>query len=201
MAALIAAAVGIRAATLSDSGGDTWQQAIREDVRRDARIVSDARRLYQEDAAVGFQIAELQARAEEGRRAARDAGGPAAGVLRADAAAMAGLARSLAASSPLVKDPKKATSLTGADLAVRLAELRQAAGEPARLDPDATEDEGSGHSRKGSLLTATVVIVSIAFLCGALAAAFPGPTRRLLVAGWAFAGVRLVAAVAVEVLA
>lgn len=47
-------------------------------------------------------------------------------------------------------------------------------------------------------LTATVIVVSLAFLCGALAAGLPGPRRRLLAAGYSFAAAGLLAAVAVE---
>lgn len=202
-AALIAAGVGVRAATLSDSGSDTWQTAIREEVRRDARLVSDVRRLYAEDAAVAYDIAELWIRAQEARREARASQGSVASVLRSEAAARAALAAALArTSSTLLDSPAEAPELDGAALLRRLAELRRAAGPAARLDPDATFAAGTDEAAKGSWLTATVVVVSLAFLCGALAAGMsapPTPRRRLVAAGYGFAGLGLAAAIAVEV--
>lgn len=199
-AALIAAGVGVRAATLSDAGSDTWQTAIREEVRRDARLVSDVRRLYAEDAAVAYDIAELQIRAQEARREARGSEGAVASVLRSEAAARAELARSLTrTSSEVVEDPAEALELDGEALLARLAELRAAAGPAARLDPEATLADGTEQAEKGTWLTATVIVVSLAFLCGALAAGLGGPRRRLLAAGYAFAGLGLATAIAVEV--
>lgn len=196
-AALIAATIGIRAATLSDSGSDSWQTAIREEVRRDARIVSDVRRLYAEEAVVAYDIAELQIRAEEGRTEARASSGSVAAVLRSEAAARAALAKALTdTSTKLIDTPAEAPGLTGADLFARLAQLR---GEAVKLDPEATLDAGTDSAEKGTWLTATVIVVSLAFLCGALAAGLPGPRRRLLAAGYSFAGAGLLAAVAVEV--
>ena len=200
-AALIAAGVGIRAATLSDAGTDSWQTAIREEVRRDARIVSDVRRLYGEDAAVAFDIAEMQIRAEEGVKEAGSSKGPAAGVLRSEAAARGELAKSLTkTSSGLIDAPEEAPNLDGGDLFARLAELRKEAGAAAQLDPEATLDEGSDSAEKSSWLTASVILVSLAFLCGALAAGLPSAGRLLLRAGYTFVGAGLVGAVGVELL-
>lgn len=201
LAALVAAGIGVRAAMLSDRGGDTWQTAIREEVRRDARIVSDVRRLYGEDARVAYDIAELQIRAEEARKEARATKGPAAGVLRSEAAARAELANSLTkTSSELVDAPEEAPALDGAVLFARLAELRAQAGPAARLDPEARLADGTEDAEKGSWLTAAVVLVSLAFLCGALAAGLPGAGRRLVIAGYGFVGAGVVAAGAMELL-
>ena len=190
----------MRAATLSDSGSDTWQTAIREEVRRDARIVSDVRQLYAEDAAVAYDVAELQIRAVQARREARASEGSVAGVLRSEAAAREALAQSLTeTSSKMLDSPSEAPELDGAALLARLAELRRAAGPAAQLDPDATLAAGTDEAEKGSWLTATVIVVSLAFLCGALAAGLSGPRRRLLAAGYGFAGLGLAAAIAVEV--
>ncbi len=53
-------------------------------------------------------------------------------------------------------------------------------------------------SRAAEKLTASVIFVSLAFLCGALAAGLPGAGRRLILAGYGFVGAGVVAAVALE---
>lgn len=184
-AAALAAVVGAYAAIVGDRGSDRWHQAIREDIRHGARIVSDARQLYQEDAPVGHRVAEYELRANALEGEAKDAAGAAAAILEAEAEAQRNTAEVLSSSSPLVEgDPKHAISLTGADLMDRFTEIRsEVSPELAALAPDEVEAKGSDEQRESSLLVATTLASGIAFLLGALAEALPRSRRRLTNAG------------------
>jgi hypothetical protein len=199
VAAVIAATIGARAAILGDSGSDTWHKAVREDVSRDAGIVESSRFVYEEEAPAALRLREAEIRAEEARRAAKGESDPAAGVLELEVGAQEGLAETEKQASDTADDPRYAKG-QAYDVMRRLADERAETPDLVALDPDATEERGSDQSLESSLLVATTVLVAIAFLCGALSHGFPEWRRRLVPAGFGFAGAGLVAAVAVEVL-
>jgi hypothetical protein len=198
VAAVIAALIGARAALLGDSGSDTWHKSIREDVKRDAGIVEDVRFVYEEEAAAALQLRTAQIRAEEARRAAKGESDPTRGVLESEAGGQEALANTERQGSDTADDPKYAKG-EGWDVAKRLADRRARLPDLVAIDPDATEERGSDRSRESSMLVATTILVAVAFLCGALAHGFPHWRRRLVPAGFAFAGVGLIAAVTIEV--
>lgn len=200
-AALLAAVVGAASAILGDRGSDRYHQALRDDVRQGSRIVSDIRALYGEDAPVAHRAAEYALRAEALDAEARGSSGPAAEVLRAEAAALRGTASVLVESSDLAGTPEEALELTGADLGERLGEIRsKLPADLAALDPDAVEAEGSHDVEKATLLVATTLASGIAFLFGALAEAIPRLRRRLTTAGFGVVGVGAVVALMVALL-
>jgi hypothetical protein len=198
VAAVIAALIGARAALLGDSGSDTWHKSIREDVRRDAGIVEVSRFVYSEDAPAALQLRAAQIRGDEAKREARGESDPIRAVLEVEAAGQEGLANTVRQASDTADDPKYSKG-EGYDVLKRLADERAEDPGLVAADPDATEERGSDRSRESSMLVATTILVAFAFLCGALAHGFPDWRRRLVPAGFAFAGVGLVAAVAIEV--
>jgi len=199
VAAVLAAAIGARAALLADEGSDTWHGAVRADVKAGAAVVEDSRFVYGEEAAQAFQLTEAKLRARELRKEASDRSGEAKALLEAQAKEQDQLAQTLSQSSSVAGDPRYAARDGGFDAVRRLADRRAKNPELTRLDPDATEKRGADRSREASLLVGAVVIVAIAFLLGALAEGFPGLRRILVPAGFAMAGIGLVAALAVEV--
>lgn len=201
VAAIAAALIGGRAAILGDSGSDAWQEAVREDVRAGARIAGDVRRLYEEDVPVALRVAEAQLLGDALAQAAAAERGTVADILSAEGGANERVADSLSRGSAIAGgDPSRALELDGALVLERLAELRaERSPELAALDPDATEERGSDRSRESSLLVATTVPVGLAFMFGALAAAFPAARRRLVIAGYAAVALGVVVAIVVEV--
>jgi broad specificity phosphatase PhoE len=198
-AAIFAAVVGAWAAVLGDRGSDLWHQAIRDDIRQGARVVSDARRLYEEDAPTAHRVAAYELRAEELASQARSEEGDAAAVLDAEARAQHETAALLAKTANLAPgDPSAALDLDGEALLERFAEIRQKVPpELAGLDPDRVQAEGEDDQSRSALLTLTAVAAGIALLLGALAEALPGSRRRLTNAGFAVIGAGVVAALVV----
>lgn len=200
VAAAAAALIGGRAALLGDAGSDQLNHALREDVRQGARIVDDARRLYQQDVAVAHRIAEARLLADEISAAAREEEGLVRDMLEAEAEARAFVAELLAGEATLGESPRAATRLEGADLLARFAEIRaERSTDLAALDPDATEEDAEEQLRASSLLTAATIVVALAFLLGALAEAFPRSRRILMLSGYACVTVGAIAAVVIEV--
>jgi hypothetical protein len=198
VAAVIAAMIGARAALLGDSGSDTWHKSIREDVKRDAGIVESTRFVYSEEAPAALRLRTAQIRAQEARREAKGEDDPIRAVLEVEAAGQEGLAETERMASETADDPKY-TKGEGYDVLKRLADYRAEDPDLIAIDPDATEERGSDRSKESALLVATTILVAFAFLCGALAHGFPDWRRRLVPAGFAFAGAGLVAAIAIEV--
>lgn len=201
VAAVSTALVGGRAALLGDSGSDRLNQVLREDVRQGARVVGDARRLYEEDASVAHRVAEAQLIAEQTDRAAARESGDAAATLEAESEANAGVAEVLSESSTLARgSPQRALRLEGADLLERFAEIRaERSAELAALDPDATQTAAEDETRASSLMTAAIIPIGVAFLLGALAETFVPSRSRLLAGGYACVAIGILAAIAVEV--
>lgn len=197
VAAVIVAIVGGRAAFVGDSGSDTWQAAIREDVKRSAGIVEDARFLYSEEVPVALQIEEARIRKRELRAAAGGTSGTVRGVLEAKAEAQTQIAAPIDEVNDLAGNPRYKLAEDG--VVRRLADRRAKNPDLMRLDPDATESRGSEENLKSTWLIAATVLVAIAFLLGALAEGFESWRRRLVPVGYAVAAVGLMAAVVVEV--
>ena len=140
VAAVIVAIVGGRAALVGDSGSDTWQAAIREDVKRSAGIVEDARFLYSEEVPLALQVEQRTARSRELRRAARSESGDVQDILEGRAQAQKEVIEPIDSSNELASNPRYPLAEDG--VARRLADARAKNPDLVRLDPDATESRG-----------------------------------------------------------
>jgi len=198
-AAVVAAIIGARAAMVGDDGSDTWHGAVREDVKRGAGLVEDVRFVYTEEAALAFQVAEGEVRAEEARREARQSAGLAQELLEIQAGAQDGVVDTVKSSSELAKDPKYRLDGGGYDVPQRLADTRAENPDLVAIDPDATEAEGADLSYESALMVASTLPAGLAFLCGALAHGFPSRRRWLVPLGFALTALSLLLAILVEV--
>jgi hypothetical protein len=198
-AAVLAAVIAGRASIEADRGSDTWHAALRQHVKQAAGIVESARFVYGEEAASALAVVDARTYAEELREEARRYGGPVREALLVEAFAQDQLAGTIAQNQPLASDPKYQGPGGVPDVVQRLADERASTPDLVTLDPDATEQEGAELNRKASFLVMAAVPVALAFLFGALVHGFPGGRRELVVAGFAFVAIGVVAAVAVEV--
>lgn len=199
-AAVVAALIGGRAALLGDSGSDAYSEAVRADVRQGARIVGDARRLYEEDASVAHRIAEAQLLGEALGREARSEEGLPSSILQAEAEASATVADVLAGPSKLADgSARAATELTGEDILDRFAEIRaERSAELAAVDPDGIAEEAGEESDAATAMAAAAIPLGIAFLFGALAEAFANRRRLFVIAGWSALAIGVAIAIIVE---
>jgi hypothetical protein len=198
-AAVVAAVIGARAATVGDEGSDTYHTAIREDVKAGAGLVEDVRFVYQEEAALAFQVAESISRSAESRAQAQESPGLAQSLLETDAGAQEGVVETLRESSDLAFDPRYELPNGAYDVLQRLADNRAENPELVAIDADSTEERATDLNYESALLIATTVPAALAFLCGALANGFPGARRWLVPVGFGLTGLSLVLAVIVEV--
>jgi hypothetical protein len=200
VAAAIAAALGGWSSVLADRGSDTWHEAVREHVKQAAGAVEDIRFVYDEEAPTALQVAEARILSDEYRKAAGKASGLAREIVLIEGDAQEEAAGVLEAGSEMATDPRYDDPQTdGFDVGLRLAHVRQENPGLLTLRPGATQDEGSRLSAKASLLLLATVPVALAFVCGALVYGFPRWGRALVVAGFAFVAVGVVAAVAIGV--
>jgi hypothetical protein len=198
LAAVVAAAIGIRAAILADHGSAAWSESIREDVKRGAGLVEDVRFVYTEEAPVALEIAAARILAEEENRGGQVAPESIAGFILSEAAAQEGVAETLEPSSAIAKDPHYGNWKHGYEVAERLADVRKENPELVELEPDETEAEGSDLRLESSLLIASTIPVALAFLCGALADAFESRRRQLVIAGFCLVAIGIVLALIIE---
>lgn len=198
-AAVVAAVIGARAASVGDNGSDTYHTSIREDVKAGAALVEDVRFVYQEEAALAFQVAESIARSQESRRQALESEGLAKSLLEVDAGAQEGVVDTVIESSDLASDPKYERPSGGYEVLERLADTRAENPDLVAIDADSTEERASDLNFESALLIATTVPAALAFLCGALANGFPGARRWLVPVGFALTGVSLILALIVEI--
>jgi hypothetical protein len=200
VAAALAAAIGGWSSIAGDRGSDTWHAAVRQHVKQAAGAVEDIRFVFQEEGPTALQVAEAQILAEEYREAAGRATGLARELLLVEAAAQGEAARVLSGGSEVAGDARYQDSETdGFDLLLRLADNRAENPEILAVDPDATQAEGSRLTVEATLLLLSIVPVSAAFLCGALAYGFPGRRRALVSAGFVLAAIGAAGAIAVGV--
>jgi hypothetical protein len=201
VAAVIAAAISARAFMLSSSADDSWQSALRTEVKRSAAVMVDVRGLYQDELPVAVQILEARILSAEFGSAADAASGSARQALELQAEAEASVADALSSSSELAGNAAYALPSGGFDLASRLAALRNASPDLLALDPDALQSEGDDLANKARLMTLTLLPISAGALLGVMAQ----PLRRhrvwLLTFGSAAGAAGVLMAVGVEALA
>jgi hypothetical protein len=200
-AAVLAAIIGARASMVSSDANDSWQRALRTEVKRSAGAMNDARSLYQTDLPVAIEI--LQARLRQERLQAAEAGqSPAiAKALTIEASVEAQLLTILSSSSDLAKDPAYALPSGGFDLARRLADIRARSPDILALNPDGLESAGDRLADKAVRLTFALIPTGLCALLGVMAQPLRRYRRPLLASGAIALAVGLVMFVGIEVLA
>jgi hypothetical protein len=201
IAAVVAAIIGARVSMVSSAASDSWQSALRAEVKRSAGAMNDVSYLYQTELPVAIRI--LQARLVQGelQAAAATTSGPAGEALGVEADVQAGIVSGITSSSNLASKPDYALPSGGFDLGKRLADLRAQNPELMALDPDGLEAAGDKLANKAELLTLALLPTSIGAFLGVLAQPFKRRRGLLLAAGSAALAVGAVVALGVEALA
>jgi hypothetical protein len=142
-AAVVAAIIGARASMVSSAASESWQSALRTEVKRSAGAMEDVRYLYQTEMPVAIRI--LQARLVQGelQAAAATAAGPAKQALLLEADVQAGIISGLIPNSNLAGKAAYALPSGGYDLGMRLADLRAQNPALVTLDPDSLTRNGA----------------------------------------------------------
>ena len=201
MAAILAAVVGVRATALSSDASDTWQSALRVEVKRSAGAVADIRYLYQAEVPPVVTILGTRFQEAELRAAAAGQTGAVADTLTREADVAAGVLAAIAPAYELGTHPAYALPGGGVNLALRLADLRNANPDLVALDPDTIQAAGDALGAKAAAMTLPLLPIGVSALFGALAQPFAGRRRQLLALGSGALALGALAAVAVEVLA
>jgi len=201
IAAVVAAIIGARASLVSSDANDSWQSALRTEVKRSAAAMNDVQTLYQSDLPTANQILRAQILAEE-LKAAEDGQSPAAKhALEVEASVQSQLAEVLLSGSQLANDPAYALPSGGYDLGKRLADLRSTSPQLMALDPDALQAAGDKLAQKALLLTLALIPTSLCALLGVLAQPLRRHRQALLGSGVVALAVGVVMAIGVEALA
>jgi hypothetical protein len=200
-AAVVAAIIGARASMVSSDANDSWQSALRTEVKRSAAAMNDVQTLYQEDLPTAIRV--LQAEILSERLAAGEAGQtPAVGqALQMEAGVQTQLVKLMSPSSGLTSSTAYALPSGGYDLGKRLADIRAKSPGMLALDPDGLEKTGDRSADKAVLLTLALFPTSLCALFAVLAQPLRRFRRGLLAGGLATLVVGVVMALGVEVLA
>lgn len=196
-AAVVAAAIGARAALLAGDAGDAWQSAVREQVRHGAFVVNDSLLLYGNDLPQVTELARTTAlarayAAEAQKLASTDPQAALGLALEAQlqAASRTSVLGAMRAVIPYVGDDRFRIEQRRADL--NRASLAGAA------DPVAVQRRGDRLGRRAALETAATIPAAVAFLLGSLARAFPRRRRPFVYAGGALLAACIALALALE---
>ncbi|MGA3057784.1 MAG: hypothetical protein ABSE70_07085 [Candidatus Limnocylindrales bacterium] len=201
IAAVVAAIVGARVSMVSSAASDSWQSALRAEVKRSAGAMDDVRYLYQTELPVAIRILEARLVQGELQAAAATTTGLAGEALQVEADVQAGIASGLISSSDLAAKPDYALPSGGFDLGKRLADLRAQNPALMALDPDGLEAAGDKLAHKAELLTLALFPTSIGAFLGVLAQPFKRRRGLLLAAGSAALAAGALMALGVEALA
>jgi hypothetical protein len=200
LVAIIAAVVGARSTALANDATDTWQSALRTEVKRSTAALEDIRYVYQAEVPVALVVMSGRLKADELGKAASGATGDVAATLAMEAEVEKGVVTSIEGSAPLVTDPAYALPGGGVDLGQRLADQRSENQDLADLDPDAIAAEGDHLATKGSSMTIALLPLGFAALFGAMAQPFWRRRRLLLGLATGAMGTGVAIALMVEVL-
>ena len=201
LAAILAAIVGVRATVLSGDASDTWQSALRTEVKRSAGALEDIRYLYQSEVPPVVTILGTRMQEAELRAAAATETGAVADTLTREADVQANVLTAISPAYELATHPAYALSGGGVNLGLRLSDVRNETPDLVALDPDTLQAAGDALGAKAAAMTLPLLPIGVAALFAALAQPFAGRRRLLLVAGTAVLTFGAIAAVAVEVLA
>jgi len=201
IAAVVAAIIGASASMISSSANDSWQSALRTEVKRSAAAMNDAQTLYQSDLPTAIEVLKAQILARE-LQAAEPGQSPAVQqALQIEASVQSQLAASLSSGAQLPSDPAYALPSGGYDLGKRLADIRSENAQLVALDPDSLQATGDGLAQKALLMTLALIPTSLAALLGVLAQPLRRYRRALLGSGVVALAIGVVMALGVGVLA
>ncbi|HEY5434241.1 MAG TPA: hypothetical protein VIK13_03340 [Candidatus Limnocylindrales bacterium] len=200
MAAILATIVGVRATALSSDASDTWQSALRTEVKRSAGALADIRYLYMTEVPPVVTILGDRMQEAELRAAAARETGAVAQTLTREADVKASVVSAISTSYELATHPAYALPGGGVNLGLRLSDLRNQDPDLVALDPDALQAAGDALGLKAEAMTLPLLPIGLAALFGALAQPFAGRRRLLLALGAGALALGALTAAAVEVL-
>jgi hypothetical protein len=178
VAAIVAALIGVGAALTSSSASDSWQSALRTEVKRSAGAMEDVRYMYQAELPIAIRIVEARILESELLAASQGESGATKQALLMEASVQAQIVSALEPSSVLATKADYALTSGGLDLGKRLATLRAQNPSMVALDPDNLEATGDRLAHKAELLMMALLPTSAAAFLGVLAQPFK--RRRLL---------------------
>ena len=201
VAAIVAATIGFRAAMISSSASESWQSALRTEVKRSAAALEDVRYLYQTELPMAVRIVEARIVGAEMLAAAQGQSGAAKQALLLEASVQDQIISAISSSSNLATKPDYALPSGGFDLGKRLADLRAQYPAQLALDPDGLQATGDRLANKADLVSLALIPTSVAAFLGVLAQPFRRRRTLLLRLGELALAGGAVMAVAVEVFA
>ena len=198
VAAVVAAIIGFRAAIVSNSASNSWQTALRTEVKRSAAAMGDVRLLYEAELPVALRILEARTIQAELLAAAQQQSGPARAALVMEANVQSQIITALSPSSDLATNTDYSLSSGGFDLGKALADLRSQNPDLVSLNPDKLESSGDQQAHKAQLLTFALIPTSFSALLGVLAQPLKRRRTLLLRLGAVALGIGAILALAVE---
>jgi hypothetical protein len=201
LAAILAAIVGVRATALSSDASDTWQSALRTEVKRSAGALADIRYLYQAEVPPVVTILATRLEEAELRAAATKETGAVADALTREADVAANVLAAISPAYELARHPAYALPGGGVNLGLRLADIRNQNPDLVALDPDSIQAQGDALGTKATAVTLPLLPIGISALFSALAQPFARHRRRLLLLASGALALGALTAVIVEVLA
>lgn len=178
-AAILAALITTHASILSGQGSDSWQTALRNEVKRSAAVQEDVRYLYQNVLPVAMLIEKARAR-EQALKEELAAHPEAAARLNLEISTLVQVQDALKDNSLLTELAGIALPSGGWDLGKALAQQRNAAPDLVALDPDADMTAGDNAAAKGRRISLATIPIALGVLLAALAEPFVRWRRRLL---------------------
>jgi hypothetical protein len=197
-AAVAAAVVGFRVASISGEASGRWQSAVRLEVKRSTSAQETVRYLYNVEVPLAITIMRARLILAELEKIPV-AKGPAYTAVAIEISVQTEVLKALEPSSDLTKEAY-ALDGGGVDLGKRLADLRAQIPDTLKIDPDATAAPGDALAAKAVRMSLALVLFGLVGLLGALAQTFAPWRGRLLQAGTAVLLSGLALAGLVEVL-
>jgi hypothetical protein len=186
--AVAAAIVGTFASLTSNDAADSWQSALRTEVKRSAAALNDLSFLYLFEFPEAVRVVSARLSADALRAAGAGQSKEVAQALEAEAAVQEQIAGLLAATTPLTETSAYLLPSGGLDLGRRLADVRLGGPEGPELvalDPESLVAAGDRLAGKASLLALALIPISLAALLGILAQPLWKWRARLLLGGLA----------------
>ena len=149
LAAILAAVVGVRATVLSSDASDTWQSALRTEVKRSAGALEDIRYLYQSEVPPVVTILGTRLQEAELRAAAATETGAVADTLTREADVQANVLTAIAPAYELATHPAYALPGGGVNLGLRLSDVRNENPRPGGAGPRRPAGDGRRPGREG----------------------------------------------------
>ncbi len=200
-AAGVAAVQATWASFVSNDASDSWQAALREEIRRSAATIEDVRYTFTSEGSIAYEVTQARVLEQEFRAEAARRTGAQQAALEAEAATQAKIAEAILPSSEVASDPKYALPEGGFDLIQRLADNRARFPDLAAIDPTVDQTAGDRAATRAVLIVTPGIPVAITLMLGALAKAFGRYRRQLLTAGTVTLAVAVAMALLVAVLA